>query len=541
MAIKGSLKEASLPDVLQLLAMGKKTGCLSVTHRNNFGSIYFDKGRICYAAIVNRRDRLGDILLKSGAITTAQLQQAIEAQEHQRDKRLGEILVGLGIISRDDLHKQIRLQIEEAVYFLFTWTQGTFNFEADIPPEEQDFLVMINPESLLLEGARRVDEWSLIEKKIPSFDIVFDLDVDLKRLEETGAKLTPEQEVLLPLIDGRRDVLQLIEDSGLVEFQVGKALYGLSTAGFLHRVGKSRAQDVIAPDARVEEHRNLGVAFYKTGMLDEADREFRRVVDLRANDMHARFFLGLVHLRLARWDDAVSDFEFVARQRGGATAVLHNLAFAFERKGEPGRARDVLHDALKNGGGREARIHTSLGVLALRDGDLAGAETSFLEARPLYGGRAPSPAWFHYAALSFALGGKVDQAIALLQEGVEAYPHAAVLHNNLSVALERVGRYKESLASAERGIGEDAGIAQLHKNIGDAHYRVGLFDEAYDAYQRAVKFNDALGPDMWLRLGNIRLKRKEPEGAVECWERALQLDPENRNARKNIEAARALS
>ena len=55
MAIKGSLREASLPDVLQLLAMGKKTGCLSVTHRNNFGYIYFDKGRITYASIVNQR------------------------------------------------------------------------------------------------------------------------------------------------------------------------------------------------------------------------------------------------------------------------------------------------------------------------------------------------------------------------------------------------------------------------------------------------------------------------------------------------------
>ena len=46
MAIKGSLNEASLPDVLQLLAMGKKSGCLSVTHRQSFGYIYFDKGRI---------------------------------------------------------------------------------------------------------------------------------------------------------------------------------------------------------------------------------------------------------------------------------------------------------------------------------------------------------------------------------------------------------------------------------------------------------------------------------------------------------------
>src|SRR5258708_2032767 len=140
MAIKGSLKEASLPDVLQLLAMGKKTGCLAVTHRNNFGYIYFDKGQICYASIVNRRDRIGELLVAQHAIT------------------------------REDLHKQIRLQIEEAVYFLFTWMLGTFNFEAEVRPEEQDFLVSINPESLLLEGARRVDEWTLIEKKIPAFD-----------------------------------------------------------------------------------------------------------------------------------------------------------------------------------------------------------------------------------------------------------------------------------------------------------------------------------------------------------------------------------
>src|SRR5687768_5626967 len=128
MAIKGSLREASLPDVLQLLSMGKKTGCLAVTHRNNFGYIYFDKGRISFASIVNRRDRLGDILVKSGLITQADLEQAIAAQSKQRDKRLGDILVLQGLITREVLHQQIRVQIEEAVYFLFTWTLGTFNF-----------------------------------------------------------------------------------------------------------------------------------------------------------------------------------------------------------------------------------------------------------------------------------------------------------------------------------------------------------------------------------------------------------------------------
>ncbi|OLB13187.1 MAG: hypothetical protein AUH07_06600 [Gemmatimonadetes bacterium 13_2_20CM_70_9] len=204
MAIKGSLKEASLPDVLQLLALGQKTGCLSIADRSNFGYIYFDKGRICYASIVNRRDRLGDILVKHEKITSEHLDAAIHRQSKEHGKKLGEILVGMGVITQADLERYMRVQIEESVFYLFTWTQGTFNFEADIRPERQDFLVSINPESLLLEGARRVDEWSLIEKKIPSFDLIFVVDKD--RLAISEGKLTDTQERILPLLDGSRGV-----------------------------------------------------------------------------------------------------------------------------------------------------------------------------------------------------------------------------------------------------------------------------------------------------------------------------------------------
>ena len=538
MAIKGSLREASLPDVLQLLSMGKKTGCLSVTHRSNFGSIYFDKGKISYAAIVNRRDRLGDILVKGGAITAEQLEFAIKAQSRQRDQLLGEILVGLDLISRDDLHKQIRVQIEEAVFFLFTWNQGTFNFESDVVPETQDFIVSINPESLLLEGAHRVDEWSQIEKKIPSFDIVFAVDRD--RADQATNQLTPEQRTLVPLIDGRRDVTALVEESGLLDFDVGKALFGMVTAGFLHRVGKSRTPGVVAVEARVEEHRNLGVAFYKTGMLDEAEREFRRVTELWPSDLHAMFSLGLVHLRLGRWEEAAREFELASRAREAQPAVFHNLAFAYERLGAFEKAKESLREAVRRGGERDARVHTSLGVLALHEGNLDSAAASFIAARPLFSGRSPSPAWFHYAALGAALAGRTDEAIATLTDGTQAHPHAAVLHNNLAVALERKRQFVGALASIERGLAEDPGIAQLHKNLGDHHYREGRFDEASDAYQRAVKFDEALGADVWLRLGNIKLKRHERVEAVKCWEKALALDPENSVIRHNIEAVKVL-
>src|SRR5690348_231205 len=267
MAIRGSLKEASLPDVLQLLAMGKKTGCLSVTHRNNFGYIYFDKGRISYASVVNRRDRLGDMLVKNGAVTRRALEEAVLMQDRRRETRLGELLVESGAITMQQLYSAIDVQIREAVYLLFTWNQGTFNFDADVLPDAAEHVVSINPESLLLEGARRVDEWSLIEKKIPTFDLVF--EVDRAKAMVSEVELTEEQAVVLELIDGRRDVQGIVDASGLVEFEVGKALYGLMAAGFAHRIGRTAPANEL-PESRADEHMNLGVAFYKTGMLDES-------------------------------------------------------------------------------------------------------------------------------------------------------------------------------------------------------------------------------------------------------------------------------
>jgi tetratricopeptide (TPR) repeat protein len=537
MAIKGSLKEASLPDVLQLLAMGKKTGCLAVTHRSNFGYIFFEKGRICYASIVNRRDRLGDMLVKNSVISQAELDSAIAAQAKTRDKRIGELLVEQSALSREELHQYVRRQIEEAVYFLFTWMQGTFNFEADVHPEEQDFLVSINPESLLLEGARRMDEWNLVEKKIPSFDLVF--EVDTKRLSETEAALTEEQRTVLDLIDGQRDVQSIIDESGLVEFEVGKAIYGLLTAGFVQRVGRTKASvDPQVSETRVEEHRNLGVAFYKTGMLDEALRELRRVLELRPSDASARFYIGVVLARQAKWAEATTTLKEAAAQPGVRYAVLHNLAFVLERQGRYAEAQVTLEDAARRGGATDPRVQTSIGVVALLAGDVVSADAALGAARPLFGTRPPTAAWFHYAALTAALLGDHPRAAALLNEGITTHPHAAALHNNLAVVQERQGQFDTALATLEKGIHEDPGLAQLQKNLGDLLYRVGRYDEAFEAYQRAVKSNPDIGGDVYLKLGNIRFRRQDREDAVRCWERALELDPENAIVRTNLESVR---
>jgi tetratricopeptide (TPR) repeat protein len=539
MAIKGSLREASFPDVLQLLSMGQKTGCLSVADRSNFGYVYFDRGLITYASIVNRRDRLGDILVKGGLITTEQLEAAIERQSHEREKRLGELLVAMGFISRPELERYMRVQIEEAVYYLFTWVSGTFSFEADVVPEAQDFLVRITPESLLLEGARRVDEWSLIEKKIPSFDLIF--VVDRPRLAASEVTLTPEQERILPLLDGKRDLVRVVDDAGLLEFDVGKALYGLITAGFAHRLGRTQAEaGPVGSDARVDEHRNLGLAFYKTAMYDEAGREFRRVLDLRPGDPEAHFFIGLVALRQARWADAVDAFRHAAEKGGGRAAVLHNLAVAMECMGRLAEADAAFAEAASRAP-EDWRVVLGWGIVALKRGQIPQAVERLDRARSLMaGGRPPSPIWYWARSLAAVLAGEEAEALPIAEEGLARFPHSAPLRNNIAVLCERRGEADRAEQLVMAALEEEPLLAQLSKNLGDLCYKSGRAEEARQAYQRAVKLAPRLGDDVYFKLGNLAMRDRDTPQAQAYWREALALNPTHELARANLETLERL-
>ena len=532
MAIKGSLKEASLPDVIQLLFLGRRTGCLALADRHNFGTIYLDEGQITFATIVNRRDRLGDLLIRKGRITAEQLQDAIAAQEDDRQHKLGEILIGLGTLTRAELEDYMRIQIEEAVYYLFTWTSGTFNFEAGLRPESEDFLVRISPEALLLEGARRVDEWSLIEKKVPSFDLIF--SVDQEHIGQSAPTLSAEQQRLLPLIDGTRDVQQIIDKSGLVEFEVGKALYGLITAGFAHRVGTSAAAAPKANDSRVDEHRNLGVAFYKAGMFDEALREFRRVTDLRPSDSTAPLFLGLIAIRQARWEEAADALRQASGSGVPKPAALHNLGFALEQLGRLDEADAAYGDAA--GRAREdPRIMLGWSIVALKRGDHQVAHTRLLGTRELLKGK-PAPAlWYWATSLACAGLDDAEGALKAARDGVAAFPNNAVLQNNLAVLLELSGDIDGAEAMLRAALAEDPALPQISKNLADILYRNGRYEEAAEAYERAAKLNPELGDDLYFKLGNIAYKKRDHVRARESWAQATSLNPGHQLARANLE------
>lgn len=545
MAIRGSLAEAGLPDVLQLLALGQKTGCLSVARSGDFGSIYFEHGRVVHASLVNRRDRLGDHLLRAGEVDAADLRAALAEQVADPTRRLGDLLLRRGAVRAEALERHARVQVEEAVLEMFTWAQGTFSFEPEVRVDLAVPPLSIDPSALLLEGARRADERARIARVVPDRDAVFAVSpdapvdatgaLDLTGVLALGVELAAAEQRVVPLVDGKRDVAQLAEAAGAVEFDAMRTLFALAEARLVTRVGTSAP-----PDPRVGlklgEHRNLGVAFFRASLFDEAVREFRRVLELAPTDAHARFHLGLVALRRGKWTDAAAVLGEAAALPNAPAAVFHALAVARREIGEVQGAHEALDEAARRGLAKDPKLIALRASLQLRAGDAAAADATMRDADAAATSPHRPASWYHYAAVAAARAGDATRAAALLEAGLAAHPRAASLLANLAAHRLHVGRADDARKLAESAIAEDAGLAPAHKTLGDAHYRVGRYADAAACYEQAVALAPTLGADVYLRLGNVRLRQGDRPAACTAWRRALELDPGHAIARGNLAA-----
>src|SRR6266567_268486 len=166
MAIEGRLRELGIHDVFQLLDLSRKTGILRVSSalRDDEGVVYFNNGRVVQATIRSNGVPPEIALLQSGRITEADLDRA---RTRHTNGRIGidltDLLVEVGALTAKELDRQLRLQIESVVFELMSWREGFFSFEERQPSEiPQGTRIAVSTESLLMESARRIDEWSRI-------------------------------------------------------------------------------------------------------------------------------------------------------------------------------------------------------------------------------------------------------------------------------------------------------------------------------------------------------------------------------------------
>jgi tetratricopeptide (TPR) repeat protein len=536
MAIKGSLSAASLGDVCQLLSMGQKSGCLSVADGSRFGQICFEHGRITHARIFNRRDRLGDSLVRAGLLSRSQLDAVLRQQEREPDRRLGDLLASGGFVPADALGEAIRVQVRETVYHLLTWTRGHFFFDPDAPPQDTVVPVSIDPGGLLLEAARRIDEWSVIEKKVPSLETRFVADVGEDDLPEGG--ITQEQRRILPLLERGRSVEELVEETGMSEFDVGKAIHGLVQAGIARRADRQRSMGSESSGSEHEpgQRENLGVAFYTAGMLGDAAREFRRVLELDPANHTARHHLALIDLRQGRQRGAVRHLRVLLEQHGPSYSAYMNLALALRCRGRYDDALMVLGEAesLKPGLYRTLLARAETLFLAGEYAAAAAALDRCAELLPADG--QPGPAYFYLTALIRAVAGRPAEAGAVVSRGLILYPSSAPLLLLSGALHERRGDVEEAERVYQRALIEDDALPQAYRCVGDVLYRRGAYADALEHYRRAVMLDPRLGDEVLARIANLHYRERRVGQAIEFWRKALRLNPRNDTVRQNLEA-----
>lgn len=226
MALQGSLSELSLPDVIQLVSVSGKTGAFHI----------------------NRDGEAGKIYLRDGQIVDAE--------------------VG-------------KLRGESAVYELAIWSEGEFEFFAGESAEQ--VTIQRSNANLMMEAARRLDEWRVLSKKIPSLDLVPYFPQRDSRQDQVT--LSPQEWVLVTKVDGQRSIEEIADLLRWSAFDVSKLLFGMVTSGLvaLRQPGEQaaagdRPEHNLSPVTLLglaEKIRSMALSVVGTGGENTLDKQYQ--------------------------------------------------------------------------------------------------------------------------------------------------------------------------------------------------------------------------------------------------------------------------
>jgi hypothetical protein len=184
MIIQGDLRDFHFPDLIKLIVSGEHSGTLTVTDGVHQRTLTFDSG------------------------------QPVCAGSSGPD---GEVLDPR--------------QVQDDIYDLFRWQEGGFTFNQRLGQQEGCLILHSSAEDLILAGARWVDNWSTIQRVVPSPDTVFERRVG--HVSPDDLEMMEDEQLLLGKLDGLKDVTAVARECELTEFETSKILYGLHAVGLV--------------------------------------------------------------------------------------------------------------------------------------------------------------------------------------------------------------------------------------------------------------------------------------------------------------------
>ena len=302
---------------------------------------------------------LGQQLLREGKLEEEELRRALELQRKDPTQRLGAILTEMGSVDRNEVQRQLRFQIEETIYDLLGWEEGYFRFEET--GERPEGPVRVRVDSLLMEGARRVDEWARLESRVPSPDAVPVLAAG--EADRQPIDLRPEEWEVLAEVDGERDLRMIASDLGRSAFEVAQVVYGLSTMSVVTVQSRpvTTQEEVLRP---AMDELELMLA---DNQLDRAERQARVLQKEYPDRAELPLLTGRVLVAQGRLRAAAEAFDRAAALDPLSVDAHYHLGLAAARLGELDRAAAAWNTFLRLSTGGDRRDHVRGAVEAIAD------------------------------------------------------------------------------------------------------------------------------------------------------------------------------
>ncbi len=214
MSISGNLRTMPFPDLLQWVAASRKTGTLALEGDPHKKKIYFRDGLVVAASSESPKEFFGYYLVGWGYVGEDELQELLDMQE-SHGTLMGELLVIVGRLNREDLIHVLQVKTEETIFEIFLWEEGDFRFLENILPAKKFQPLNMAVDMLILEGVRRTDEWMRCREIIPDAQwiprVVRAVDV---------AELGPTELSILREINGENCIEEIALSCRLALFHV---------------------------------------------------------------------------------------------------------------------------------------------------------------------------------------------------------------------------------------------------------------------------------------------------------------------------------
>lgn len=248
-ALSGDLAAIPVPEIVEFLHQGRRTGTLRVVSPGSDRAIVIKDGMVRGATSDDASDSLGECCVRLGMVPRSALSTVLAS--NPAAGRVGRALVEAGVLQSHDLFKATQFQVTEIFHSMLLGREGAFVF-LDEPIEERSGGVQLNTQGLLMDSVRRIDEMAQFRLRLPSGNLFV-----VRRKPPTPA-LDPEERQLYDLCTGEKTILDLARDMRISEFEATRHVYHLLQGGF---VGSSPTPQAAPGEAKKNDPADVARVF----------------------------------------------------------------------------------------------------------------------------------------------------------------------------------------------------------------------------------------------------------------------------------------